>query len=149
MAAPPVPTPADYFALTRLLVVPSVWEEPFGRVAAEAMINAIPPLGSDRGSLPAVVGGDFSAGGGGRVLPIPAWMTHKTTDVPSEHEAAPWYDAVCPLWDEAYIYLSVGARARAIADERYSEVVSRKKHLDYFTSLTPRARPLVERATIR
>src|SRR6185369_8635303 len=31
MAAPPVPKPADYFALTRLLVVPSVWEEPFGR----------------------------------------------------------------------------------------------------------------------
>ncbi len=44
MAAPPVPAPADYFALTRLLVAPSVWEEPFGRVAAEAMINAIPPL---------------------------------------------------------------------------------------------------------
>ena len=40
MAAPPVPTPADYFALTRILLVPSVWEEPFGRVAAEAMINA-------------------------------------------------------------------------------------------------------------
>jgi hypothetical protein len=53
MAAPPVPTPADYFALTRILVVPSVWDEPFGRVAAEAMINAIPPLVSNRGSLPA------------------------------------------------------------------------------------------------
>ena len=82
MAAPPVPTPADYFALTRILVVPSVWEEPFGRVAAEAMINAIPPLVSNRGSLPHVVGGDFSEGGGGRVLPIPDWMTFKTTQLP-------------------------------------------------------------------
>ena len=82
MAAPPVPTPADYFALTRILVVPSVWEEPFGRVAAEAMINAIPPLVSNRGSLPHVVGGDFSEGGGGRVLPIPEWMTYKTTQPP-------------------------------------------------------------------
>lgn len=63
MAAPPVPIPADYFALTRILVVPSVWEEPFGRVAAEAMINAIPALVSNRGSLPQVVGGDFSEGG--------------------------------------------------------------------------------------
>ena len=53
MAAPAVPQPADYFALTRLLVVPSVWDEPFGRVAAEAMINGIPPLVSDRGSLAA------------------------------------------------------------------------------------------------
>src|SRR4029077_5898603 len=62
MAAPPVAKPADYFALTRILLVPSVWEEPFGRVAAEAMINGIPPLVSDRGSLPDVIGGDFSDG---------------------------------------------------------------------------------------
>jgi hypothetical protein len=48
MAAPAVPKPADYFALTRVLLVPSVWEEPFGRVAAEAMINAIPPIVGDR-----------------------------------------------------------------------------------------------------
>ena len=75
MAAPPVPTPADYFALTRILLVPSIWEEPFGRVAAEAMINGIPPLVGNRGALPEVCGGDASEGGGGRVLPIPAWMT--------------------------------------------------------------------------
>ena len=83
MAAPPVPTPADYFALTRILVVPSVWEEPFGRVAAEAMINAIPPLVSDRGSLPHVVGGDFRDGGGGCVLPIPDSMSSKTKVLPT------------------------------------------------------------------
>jgi hypothetical protein len=148
MAAPPVPTPADYFALTRILVVPSVWEEPFGRVAAEAMINAIPPLVSDRGSLPAVIGGDFGHGGGGRVLPVPEWMTHETRRVPSEQEVQPWYDAVCSLWDDAALYRAVGSRARAIADERYSESVSRRKHLDYFTSLTPGARPFAERTSI-
>lgn len=141
MAAPPVPTPADYFALTRLLVVPSVWEEPFGRVAAEAMVNGIPPLVSDRGSLPAVVGGDFSGGGGGRVLPIPSWMTHKTTRVPSEDEVEPWFDAVCALWDDAALYRTLADRGRAIAKERYSESVSRRKHLEYFTSLGPEARP--------
>ncbi len=57
MAAPPVPTPADYFALTRILLVPSVWEEPFGRVAAEAMINAIPPIVSNRGPYPRLSAG--------------------------------------------------------------------------------------------
>jgi glycosyltransferase involved in cell wall biosynthesis len=147
MAAPPVPTPADYFALTRVLVVPSVWEEPFGRVAAEAMINAIPPLVSDRGSLPAVVGGDFSDGGGGRVLPVPSWMTHQTTRLPSEEEIEPWFDAVCDLWDDAALYERMAARGRAIADERYAESVSRKKHLDYFTSLTADGRPFETRAT--
>ena len=144
MAAPPVPNPADYFALTRILVVPSVWEEPFGRVAAEAMINAIPPLVSNRGSLPQVVGGDFSEGGGGRVLPIPDWMTSKTTKLPSEQEVEPWYEAVCTLWDDPALYHSVATRARQIADERYSERMSRMKHVDYFTSLKPGGRPILE-----
>jgi glycosyltransferase involved in cell wall biosynthesis len=142
MAAPPVPTPAEYFALTRILVAPSVWEEPFGRVAAEAMINGIPPLVSDRGSLPAVVGGDFSEGGGGRVLPIPEWMTVRSTRLPSEKEVEPWYQAVCALWDDAALYHSIAARAREIADERYSETVSRDVHVRYFTSLTPGRSPL-------
>ena len=136
MAAPPVPAPADYFALTRILVVPSVWEEPFGRVAAEAMVNGIPPLVSDRGSLPDVVGGDASVGGGGRVLPIPAWMTESTTELPSEEEVRPWFDAVCALWDSPAQYDALAERARRFAAERYSEQVSRKKHIDYFTSLT-------------
>jgi glycosyltransferase involved in cell wall biosynthesis len=135
MAAPPVPAPADYFALTRLLLVPSVWEEPFGRVAAEAMINAVPPLVSDRGSLPHVVGGDASRGGGGRVLPVPAWMTESTTGLPSEREVEPWFDAVCALWDSPAHYDAVAAQARRIAVERYSEQSSRRKHVDYFSSL--------------
>ena len=149
MAAPPVPAPADYFALTRILVVPSVWEEPFGRVAAEAMINAIPALVSNRGSLPHVVGGDFSDGGGGRVLPVPGWMTFKTTKLPSEHEIEPWYDAVCALWDDPALYRAVAMRARQIADARYGENVSRRKHVEYFTSLKPGGRPIAARSRTR
>jgi glycosyl transferase family 1 len=142
MAAPPVPKPADYFALTRILLVPSVWEEPFGRVAAEAMINGVPPIVGNRGALPDVVGGDYANGGGGRVLPIPEWMTPKTTRLPSEQEIEPWYEAVCALWDDATLYQSVGARAHQIAEARYSEIVSRKRHVDYFTSLTTGGRPI-------
>jgi glycosyltransferase involved in cell wall biosynthesis len=142
MAAPPVPTPADYFALTRILLAPSVWEEPFGRVAAEAMINGIPPLVGNRGALPQVLGGDFANGGGGRVLPIPEWMTQTTTRLPTEQEIEPWYEAVCALWDDAALYQSMAARARQIAEERYSEDFSRKQHVGYFTSLKPGGRPI-------
>jgi glycosyltransferase involved in cell wall biosynthesis len=141
MAAPPVPAPADYFALTRLLVVPSVWDEPFGRVAAEAMINGVPPLVSNRGSLPDVVGGDLHDGGAGRVLPVPGWMTPQTTRLPAEADVEPWYDAVCSLWDDAVLYNNAAERGRVIAGDRYSESVSRKKHVDYFTSLVPGGRP--------
>jgi glycosyltransferase involved in cell wall biosynthesis len=142
MAAPPVPAPSEFFALTRLLLVPSVWEEPFGRVAAEAMINAIPPLVSDRGSLPHVVGGDFSEGGGGRVLRVPAWMTFKTTKLPTEDEVAPWYEAVCALWDDCVLYDGIASRAAQLAAVRYDEDVSRQKHVDYFTSLKPVGTPI-------
>ena len=118
-----------------ILLVPSIWDEPFGRVAAEAMINAIPPIVSNRGSLPQVVGGDYSDGGGGRVLSIPEWMTFKATRLPSEQEVEPWYSSVCALWDDPALFHSVAARAHQIAEERYREEVSRKRHLDYFTSL--------------
>ena len=141
MAAPPVPTPADYFALTRILLVPSVWGEPFGRVAAESMINGVPPLVGNRGALPHVVGGDFAHGGGGRVLPIPEWMTDQTTRLPAEQEVQPWFDAVCALWDDPALYGSISARARQIADQRYREDVSCKQHVEYFTSLKPGASP--------
>ncbi len=142
MAAPPVASPADYFALTRLLLVPSIWDEPFGRVAAESMINGIPPLVSNRGALPDVLGGDAAQGGGGRVLPIPAWMKPETTALPTADEIAPWFDAVCALWDDAASYRQLADRARRIADDRYSEEVSRRLHVDYFTSLAPGATPL-------
>jgi glycosyltransferase involved in cell wall biosynthesis len=106
------------------------------------MINGIPPIVGNRGALPQVVGGDFADGGGGRVLPIPDWMTPETTDVPSEHEIEPWYEAVCTLWDDPRFYRSVATRARQIAEERYSEDVSRKQHVDYFTSLKPGGSPI-------
>jgi glycosyltransferase involved in cell wall biosynthesis len=142
MAAPAVPKPADYFALTRILLVPSVWDEPFGRVAAEAMVNGVPPLVGNRGALADVVGGDFSSGGAGRVLPIPEWMTDRTRRLPGEAEVEPWLDAVTSLWDDPSLYADMSARAHALARTRYAEDVSRKRHLDYFTSLKPGGRPV-------
>ncbi len=138
-AAPAVAAPAAYLGLTRALLVPSVWEEPFGRVAAEAMINGIPALVSDRGALPGVIGGDASDGGGGFVLPVPAWMTRYTQKLPSEQDLDPWYRAVCRLWDDDDLYERVSDRARQIGAERYNEPDSRDRHLRYFTSLKPGA----------
>ena len=140
MAAPPVATPAEFFALTRVLLVPSLVEA-FGRVAAEAMINGIPPIVSRRGGLPDTVGGDFDEGGGGRVLPVPDWMTVGDVRLPSEDEVRPWLDAVCALWDDPDLYARMAARARDLAAERYSETVSRARHVDYLTSRTRGGRP--------
>jgi glycosyltransferase involved in cell wall biosynthesis len=144
MAAPPVQTPREYFALTRILLVPSIWEEPFGRVAAEAMVNGIPPVVSNRGALPDVIGGDATDGGAGLVRPIPQWMTATGTRIPSEQEIEVWFDGVCALWDDPSFYDAVSGRGRTIAEARYSERVSRATHVEYFTSLEPRSTPFRE-----
>jgi glycosyltransferase involved in cell wall biosynthesis len=143
MASPAVKKPAEFFALSRLLLVPSVWAEPLGRVAIEAMINGIPPLVSDRGGLADSIGGDFSKGGGGRVLGVPDWITPESIRVPSADDLRHWFDAVCELWDDPAFYTAVAARARAIALERYSEDVLRRRHVEYLTSLRPDSRKSV------
>jgi glycosyltransferase involved in cell wall biosynthesis len=145
MASPPVATPAEFFALTRALLVPTAVEEAFGRVAAEAMINGIPAVVSNRGALPDVVRGDFSQGGGGIVLPLPEGFTRFTTTLPTEHALAPWLNAVCRLWDDKSFYDRLASRAQALAAEHYAEDVLRRKHIDYFASLPAEPRSLPER----
>lgn len=56
----------ELFAEARILLMPSVWEEAYGRVATEAQINGLPVLASNRGALPDTVGA------GGKVLDIHA-----------------------------------------------------------------------------
>ena len=135
VAAPAVASPADYLALTRLLLVPSVFDEPFGRVAAEAMVNGIPPIVSDRGGLPEVVGGDLASGGGGRVLPLPAWLNVASTRTPTEAEVEPWFAAVCALWDDEALYARTAGAGRRIAAELYAEDVLRTAHLGFFRAI--------------
>ncbi len=68
---PPAEDMRAVFAQARMLLMPSVWEESFGRTVVEAQINGLPVLASDRGALPQLVGE------GGRVLdphaPLDAW----------------------------------------------------------------------------
>ena len=47
---------SPYLAGARAVIVPSVWDEPFGRVAAEAMAHGRPVITTGRGGLAEVVG---------------------------------------------------------------------------------------------
>lgn len=46
----------EVYGQSKVVVIPSRYEEPFGRVAAEAMVSGIPVVSSNRGGLPEVVG---------------------------------------------------------------------------------------------
>ena len=46
------PDPRDFYRVSRVVPVPSLWRESLGRVAVEAMANGIPVIASDRGRCP-------------------------------------------------------------------------------------------------
>jgi len=46
----------EVYAVTRILLVPSIWPEPFGRVCVEAMANGIPCIASNVGGIKEAVG---------------------------------------------------------------------------------------------
>lgn len=46
---------ADFFPQIDFLVVPSMWNEPFGRVVIEANSYGVPVIGSNRGGIPEII----------------------------------------------------------------------------------------------
>jgi glycosyltransferase involved in cell wall biosynthesis len=52
----PVRDIRSVYRKTRILVLPSTWEEAWGRVATEAQFSGIPVVGSGRGGIPEAIG---------------------------------------------------------------------------------------------
>jgi phenylacetate-CoA ligase len=142
VAGPPTQDAREFYGLTKLLLVPSVFAEPSARVSIEAMINGIPPLVSDRGGIAQ------SVQGAGRVLPVPNWMTPATRRLPSAAEVEPWCEAICELWDDASKYADASRLARRTAERCFSEAELRRRYVEHFASLRPKAQPLVSAAPV-
>ena len=110
---PFAPDPRDFYptvyAVTKLLLMPSLWNESFGLVAAEAMLNGIPVLASNRGAWPETIGN------AGFLFYIPAKYTPDTRDVPTAEDVEPRVETIVRLWDDAAAYerWSQAARERA------------------------------------
>lgn len=124
MFAPATATPAEIFRGARALLAPSVWEEPFGRVAAEALLNGVPPIVSDRGGLPE------AANDGGFVLPLPAELTLETRTPVAAEAVAPWLEFIEKLADDTF-YATASVRARA-AGEIYLPQNLAARYVEFF-----------------
>ncbi len=74
-----------FYKTAKILLVPSLWEEAWGRVVTEAHVSGIPVLASDRGGLPESVG--------------PAGVIVKA-DAPIQK----WVDGLSLLWDNFRVY---------------------------------------------
>ncbi|HEY6485957.1 MAG TPA: glycosyltransferase [Candidatus Cybelea sp.] len=95
---PPQVMPKEIYARTRVLLVPSVGEEASSRAVAEALVNGIPPIVSDRGGLPENVGN------GGFVIPLPTDLTRKSRAPVSAEAVRPWIDLITRLFRDHDFY---------------------------------------------
>lgn len=95
------------------LLVPSIWEEAYGRVATEAQVSGIPVIASNRGGLPEAVGP-------GSILIDP--------DAPIEE----WVAATKRLWEDSQYYEQLSAAATVYAHRpelSYSYQIAAKERL--------------------
>ena len=104
------PDPRDFYRVSKVLLMPSLWQESFGRVAAEAFINGIPVLASRRGALPETLAE------AGFLFDVPARCTPEARLVPTAAEVGPWVDAIIRLWDDAAFHEQERRRCLAAAE---------------------------------
>jgi glycosyltransferase involved in cell wall biosynthesis len=104
------PDPRQFYRVSRVVLMPSLGPEAFGRVAVEALINGIPVLASQRGGLPEALAG------AGFLLDIPEQYTPQTRQAPTAAEVAPWVEAIARLWDDPRFYAAERARCRQAAE---------------------------------
>ena len=102
--------PRQFYRVSRVVLMPSLWRESFGRVAVEACLNGIPVLGSRRGALPETLAE------AGLLLDIPERYQPETRLLPSAEEVAPWIDTLIRLWDDADFYAQQRQRCLAAAE---------------------------------
>lgn len=116
------------YRMTKLLLMPSRWLEAWGRVAAEAQINGIPAIVSNRGSLP------LHVGRGGFVLDY--------------GDADLWAQAIEAAYTDAGLYQSLSAEA--LENTRrfpFSQLIER--YLDLFVAVAEGRQPMIEPPTER
>jgi glycosyltransferase involved in cell wall biosynthesis len=85
------------YATTRILLVPSDWEETWGRVASEAHVSGIPVLARAVAALPE------SVGPGGILLGPQAPL-------------GDWIRALRSMWEDGNLYETLSARAREFSE---------------------------------
>ena len=111
---PPSENIDDIFAVTRVLLVPSLWQETFGLLPIEAMLRGIPVAASAHaGLIEAMLGLEFSI----PIVPIERYRRRTVIPTPEqvpEQDLAPWLAAIDRLGDRA-VYHELATRARTTA----------------------------------
>ncbi len=103
------------YALSSLVLAPSLAWESSGRVVVESLLNGIPLLTSQSGGLP-----EFT-GEGGISLPIPSSYTSQNLlQLPSEEDVRPWMDALKQMLDDLPTWEARAQQAGKVHDIEHS-----------------------------
>ncbi|WP_447527717.1 FkbM family methyltransferase [Vreelandella sp. TE19] len=120
------------YSRARVLAAPSLWWESSGRVLAEAMLNGIPALITNRGGMPEMVGE------AGIAFDFPAQCYEEPyQQLLSEEELQPLFDAAVAFFDDEALYQDYVARAFSVGEEKHHINRATERLLD---ALTPLAR---------
>ncbi|MDF3917328.1 glycosyltransferase family 4 protein [Salinicola salarius] len=102
------------YSRARVLIAPSLWWESSGRVLAEAMLNGIPALITNRGGMPEMIDD------AGIAFDFPeACYEDPYQHLLSEEELQPIYDAILTLFDDEALYQEYVNRAWRVGEQKH------------------------------
>lgn len=84
----------DVFAMSNVVMMPSLWHESGSRLAVEALSLGIPLVCSDHGGFPNIVGD------GGIRIEVPKPLRDNNALIPPPSVAVPWVSAIARLWTD-------------------------------------------------
>jgi glycosyltransferase involved in cell wall biosynthesis len=137
----PVDDINEIFAQTRVLLMPSMYNEAFGNIVVEAMLRGIPALASNDGGVPeAKLGVDY-------VLPVRTFegfeprFNERNCPVPiiPEQDLAPWENALRDILTDRGRYERLSIESREAA-RRFVKEIEKIPWDAFLLNLVPQAR---------
>lgn len=126
-----VSSPTRLYREARVVLVPSLFDDPAPRVVAEALANGVAVIGSDRGGIPEM------CADAGLVIPIPRRIDPLAFEAVPEAVARPWADAVVQLFDDSEAWGRASARGRTVS-QSYLPPAATRQYERFFRSLSER-----------
>jgi glycosyltransferase involved in cell wall biosynthesis len=132
---PTVSSPWPIYERARVVLVPSLFEDPAPRVVAEAFANGATVVGSDRGGIPEM------CADAGIVVPVPRSIHPLAFQIVPDAIARPWVDAILGFYQSDAVWRSAVDRGREVA-RAYLPPAATEAYTNFFERAARDRQPL-------